>query len=195
MSNKNKQETRRDRKAFNKDFFVAIKEDFKRNGLMKSEKAGNRLIDLIGKITITVFFVSFLISVIVILTHRPSSPPDIYDMLGVDTAEYMQSVLPSDKKIFDSDKPVPEQLSQILLSDDVRVYKNNSLKFTMSENRVDQEELPELSEKIKNAQETEAETEEDEAITYYLILFDDRRMVNFSLSETALEINGKKYKI
>lgn len=105
-------------------------------------------------------------------------------MLGVETPEYWQSISPSYEKIFDSDKPVPEQLSQILLTDSVKVYENDSTRFVMAENRVNEEELPALSEKIKNA--VEAETEEGEKIMYYLVLFDDRRSVIFSLSETTL---------
>lgn len=195
----------------------SINEDIKRNDLPQGEKHSKKFTDFIGniffklskgenyskklndvifKIVVIIFFVSSLISAIAFLL-RPPSPrsSDIYSMLGVDTPEYWQNISPSDEKIFDSDKPVPEQLSQILLSDSVKVYENDSTLFVMAENRVNEKDLPALSEKIKNAVEVEAETEEGETIMYYLALFDDRRKVIFSLSETTLEIYGKKYRL
>lgn len=174
------------------------------NTLIRGEQTADKLFNLIIKTAVAVFFVSTLIAAILILIYLPSplsdisdiyDTPNVYDMLGINTSEYEKDILPSDKKIFDPNKSITEQLSQIILYDDVRVYKNDSLRFNMSENKINEEDLPKLSEQIEKAQEMEAgsKTDENETVVYYLVLFDDNRMVNFSLSETTLEVNGKKY--
>jgi len=169
----------------------SIKHEIIGNDLSHGEKVPKNLNNFILYIVIAIFFVSSLISAITFLFRPPSPSSDIYDMLGIDTSEYMENILPSNEKIFNFDKPIPEQLSELLLSDNVRVYESNSNHFVMADGEINEETLTEISRKIKNAEETE--TEEGETNMHYLILFYDRRTVNFSLSETALEIYGKKY--
>lgn len=188
MNIKSKYETRKERESDGEGAFYAVRDDSPRNDMSKSKRRAIKITNIVGIVLSVLCFISA--SAAINFLRPVSESKDIYEMLG---AEVDTAALSSREKIFDSDNPIPKQLSELILSDEVRVYKSDSMSFVMAEDKVDKDDLSELSEKIGNA--SEDESEGGEAVVYYMILFSDKRTVLFSLSETALEVYGKKYRL
>ncbi|MCM1054536.1 MAG: hypothetical protein NC394_03340 [Bacteroides sp.] len=169
----------------------SIKNEIKRNDLSEGEKRAKKLTDIIS---LTVSLLLFLSTAITLVFVRRPYPENIYENLGVEPPLYAQTLSEPTEKLFNSDKSVPDQLSELVLADGVRVYKSDSTSFVMSEDKADKEELSELSKRLEGAVETDVAAEEGETV-YYLILLDNGKKVNFSLSVTSLEVYGKKYAI
>ena len=95
-------------------------------------------------------------------------------------------------KIFSDDKPIPEQLSQILEDSETVLYENSENKFEYSDKLSDKQRLN-VAAQIRNAVETEKQLGDN--IKYYMAVTKDGDVFKFRISGDILEIDEKLFKI
>ena len=95
-------------------------------------------------------------------------------------------------KIFSDDKPIPEQLSQILEDSETVLYENSENKFEYSDKLSDKQRLN-VAAQIRNAAETEKQLGDN--IKYYMAVTKNGDVFKFRISGDILEIDEKLFKI
>ena len=95
-------------------------------------------------------------------------------------------------KIFSDDKPIPEQLSQILEDSETVLYENSENKFEYSDKLSDEQRLN-VAAQIRNAAETEKQLGDN--IKYYMAVTKDGDVIKFRISGDILEIDEKLFNI
>lgn len=95
-------------------------------------------------------------------------------------------------KIFSDDKPIPEQLSQILEDSETVLYENVENKFEYSDKLSDEQRLN-VAVQTKTAAETEKQLGDN--IKYYMAVTKDGDVIKFRISGDILEIDEKLFKI
>ena len=94
-------------------------------------------------------------------------------------------------KIFSDDKPIPEQLSQILEDSETVLYENSENKFEYSDKLSDKQRLN-VAAQIRNAAETEKQLGDN--IKYYMAVTKNGDVFKFRISGDILEIDEKIFK-
>ena len=94
-------------------------------------------------------------------------------------------------KIFSDDKPIPEQLSQILEDSETVLYENVENKFEYSDKLSDEQRLN-VALQTKTAAETEKQLGDN--IKYYMAVTKDGDVIKFRISGDILEIDEKIFK-
>ena len=95
-------------------------------------------------------------------------------------------------KIFSDDKPIPEQLSQILEDSETVLYENSENKFEYSDKLSDEQRLN-VAAQIRNAVETEKQLGDN--IKYYMAVTKNGDVFKFRISGDILEIDEKIFNI
>ena len=95
-------------------------------------------------------------------------------------------------KIFSDDKPIPEQLSQILEDSETVLYENSENKFEYSDKLSDKQRLN-VAAQIRNAVETEKQLGDN--IKYYMAVTKNGDVFKFRISGDILEIDEKIFNI
>jgi len=92
------------------------------------------------------------------------------------------------KTVFNDDRPLPEQLSEMIEKSASTVYKSRENKFDDS-GELSAAQRTELSEKIKSAKETDAQI--SEKAEHYMLVLENGDVIKFIISGDILQADGK----
>lgn len=97
---------------------------------------------------------------------------------------------------FSTERPIPEQLAQMLSESETALYKSDENKFNKDCIQNENQRIA-LAEKIKYAREIDSATESapGKSADHYMMVLDNGDVFKFRISGNVLEINDKFYRI
>lgn len=132
---------------------------------------------------------------LIVVMNLPKPAPDPINSIAVavneDKINYTTGVF-ADKELFTDDKPVPEQLAQMLSDSETILYKSDENRFE-TEDKMTDEQRNALAARIANSAETSSAL--GEKADHYMAVLESGDVVKFRISGDVLSVNGGLYKI
>lgn len=132
---------------------------------------------------------------LIVVMNLKNPAPDPINSIAVavneDKINYTTGVF-ADKELFTDDKPVPEQLAQMLSDSETILYKSDENRFE-TEDKMTDEQRNALAARIANSAETSSAL--GEKADHYMAVLESGNVVKFRISGDVLSVNGGLYKI
>lgn len=142
-------------------------------------------------ISAAVIFTGAAAAMIVVLNLPKPQPSPVRVIGNSDRLSYTVGLF-AEKEVFSENAPIPEQLAEMLSEHDTVLYKSDENKFDFDD-KLNDTQRSELSNKIKNASETDAEL--PQKAEYYMAVIPSGDVVKFRISGDILAVKEKFYKI
>lgn len=132
---------------------------------------------------------------LIVVMNLPKPAPEPIHSIGIAVNEnkisYTTGVF-ADNKLFSDDKPIPQQLAQMLSDNEAVLYKNDENRFE-SKDKMTAEQRNALAARIKDSTETNSAL--GEKAEYYMTVLESGDVVKFIVSGNVLSVNGSFYRI
>lgn len=131
--------------------------------------------------------------IVVMNLPKPAPGPitSIVVAVNVDKINYTTGVF-NNNDLFTDDKPVSEQLAQMLSDSETALYKSDENRFEPEDKMTDAQRTA-LAARIANSTETSSAL--GEKADYYMAVLKSGDVVKFRISGDVLSVNGRLYKI
>lgn len=132
---------------------------------------------------------------LIVVMNLPKPAPEPINSMVVavngDKINYTTGVF-ADKELFTDDKPVSEQLAQMLTDSGTALYKSDENRFEPEDKMTDAQRNA-LAARIANSAETSSAL--GEKADHYMAVLESGDVVKFQISGDVLSVNNRLYKI